>query len=98
MLSDKDLRMTAAASPSFDKDYILRAEEDFQNMDSYNLLDLLDCLGGRVSENIGMAAGNTDRLHSMGNLPFDPYYDLEGGNLDKDNNFDSVDDNDVNSY
>lgn len=98
MLSDKDLRSSAAASPLFDKDYILRAEEDFQNMDSCNLLDLLDCLGVRVSENSGMAVENADRFHTLGNFPFDPYHYFDGKDTDKDNNFDSVDDNDVNSY
>jgi hypothetical protein len=98
MLSDKDLRRAAAASPSFDMDYILRAEEDFQNMDSCNLLDSLECLGVRVSENIEMAAENTDRFHSLDNFPFDPYYYFGDKDSDKDNNFDSVDDNDVNSY
>lgn len=98
MLSDKDSHRSAAVSPSFDKGYILHVEEDFQNMDSYNPLGSFVRLVARVRENNGRAVNNTDLLPAFDNCPFEPIDEWTDWDMDKDNNSDSGDDNDVNSY
>ena len=92
-LSGRDSRMTAVPSLSFDMDYILFAEEDFQNMDSFAEADSsadIDSSDSRVLNKVHPAAVNNwvDKVHNSAvsspasdSSPTDPYSEAVNGDM-----------------